>query len=178
MPRSACGSDKRKSPGHPPRRLLTPSLTDQLALLQGLEDTVAGDATDRLDLALGHRLLVGHDGQRLERRGRHAGALALEDEALDVGGQVGVALVAVAAGRQHELHDVPLSPGLSEFLTTRRANVLRTVGIQQRVQVKLVTSGQRVSNPAGLLALTSEGQVWLWYDNGGPWFELTGAPVP
>ena len=78
-------------------------LVDVAARLQGAQHAVGIDAPDGGDLGPGDRLLVGHDGQRLQRRGRQARRLALEHEALHVGGEVGVALVAPAAGDPHEL---------------------------------------------------------------------------
>src|SRR5579885_3126112 len=73
-------------------------LFDEAALLQRADDAVDVDAADRRDLRAAHRLLVGDDGERLQRGGRQARRLAFEHEALDVGRQLGMALEAVATG--------------------------------------------------------------------------------
>ena len=73
-------------------------LVDVAALLERAHHAVDVDAADRRHLGPRDRLLVGDDGERLERGRRQAGGLALEHETLDVGGQVGVALEPVAAG--------------------------------------------------------------------------------
>src|SRR3546814_2799887 len=61
-------------------------LRDEASLLERSHHAVDVHAADRGDLGPGHRLLVGDDGQALQRRAREAGRLALEHEPLDVGG--------------------------------------------------------------------------------------------
>ena len=77
-------------------------LGDVAPLLQRAHHAVDVHAPDGRHLGPGDRLLVGDDGQGLQRRAGQAGRLALEHEALDVGRQVGVALEAPAAGHLHE----------------------------------------------------------------------------
>ena len=78
-------------------------LGDETPGLKGAEGPFRADTPDGRDLGSGYRLLVRHDGQRLQRRGREAGGLAFEHEPLDVGRQILVALEAVAAGDAHQL---------------------------------------------------------------------------
>ena len=75
-----------------------PHRGDVAPVLEQADHPVDVDPAEGGDLGPGHRLLVGHDGQGLEGGGRQAGRHAHVGEPLDVGGQVGVGLDAVAAG--------------------------------------------------------------------------------
>ena len=79
------------------RALVAGHLVDQAPVHQGADHAVDVDAADRRDLGPGEGLLVGHDGQGLQRRARQPGRLALQHVALHVGGGVGVALEPVPA---------------------------------------------------------------------------------
>ena len=98
------GAEQDRLPG---TRVLA-DLGDEAALLERADHAVDVHAADRRHLRTGDRLLVGDDGERLERRRRQARRLALEHEPLDVGRQVGVALEAPAAGHRHEGEPAPL----------------------------------------------------------------------
>jgi hypothetical protein len=129
-------------------------LLDVAALLERAHDAVDVHAADRRHLGPRHRLLVGDDGQRLQRGGRQAGALALEDEALDVGRQIGVALEAVAAGDPHQLEAalvgvVGLGQLGAELLDPCRAD-LEQLGQQVRLDRRLGDHEHGLDGP-GLL---------------------------
>src|SRR5262249_9152133 len=83
---------------------VAPDLGDVPASQQRAQYRLDVDAADGGDLRTGDGLLVGDDRQRLERGRGQPCVLALEDEPLDVGGQVGVRLVPVPTGHldQHE----------------------------------------------------------------------------
>src|SRR5690348_14786838 len=65
---------------------LAATLFDQAARHERANHPVAVHAPDRGNPRAGHRLLVGHHRQRLERRLRQAYLLPIEHELLDVGG--------------------------------------------------------------------------------------------
>ncbi len=92
------------------RARIPADLLDEPVGVQGADHSVHADAPDGGDLGPGHRLFVGDDGEGLERGRRQPGRLALEDVALDVGGQVGVALEAVAARHPDQLEAPILLP--------------------------------------------------------------------
>ncbi len=73
---------------------------------EGTQHTIWIDAADACDLGPRQGLLVGDDRQRLECGPAHTGPLAVEQETLDVGRQVGMALVAPATGNLHQLEAV------------------------------------------------------------------------
>ena len=71
---------------------------DVAALLEQPHHAVDVDPAERRDLPARDGLAVGDDGQGLERGRRQSGRDLAVGEALDVGGQVGMGLVAVPAG--------------------------------------------------------------------------------
>ena len=79
-------------------------------MLEGAHDRVHVHAPDGRDLGPGHGLLVGDDGQRLQRGRRQPDGLAFQHEALHVGVEVGVALEAPTPGDAH--HDEAAVLGL------------------------------------------------------------------
>ena len=71
--------------------------------LQRAQHSVGVDAADRGDLRTRDRLLVGDDGERLQRRGGEPRPLVTEQEALDVGDLVAGRLEPVATGDADQL---------------------------------------------------------------------------
>jgi hypothetical protein len=105
------------------RRFAVADGLDPAAVLELLDDLAAdGDAADVLDVAARHRLAVGHDGQRLQRRARVARRL-LGVQPVEVHAHLGPALETPAAGQRHQL-DAAVLP-VAQQLVEQRAQRCR-----------------------------------------------------
>ena len=94
-------------------------LLDQAAGQQGAHHAVDVHAADRGHPGPGHRLLVGHDGEGLQRRLGEPRLLPVEHEALDDGGVLLARVVAPAAGDVAQLEAAALLGVLAGQLRER-----------------------------------------------------------
>ena len=97
----------------PSRRARSTELDDEPPMQQRPDRVVGVDAADPLDRRLRHRLAVGHDRQRLERRGRQADRLG-PDVSRDQG---------AAIGRGRELDPVAIDQQPDAAVTQRHLEV-------------------------------------------------------